>query len=486
MKALLACLLLSLVPASDARFRQAAPGTSDTPRRLMMPLPGTAIENATTLNRFFSDPAKATLEIGPGTYLLPCGSHFAASGSLSIAGAGRGRTVLRLERACRIRSALMSWTSKSNVRLSGFTLDLNDSRSATRQNIVQFEAYNGDADGLQVDHVAILHGNSLSLQVAVAAAGGFTYSGVVIHGNYLEMRPGHTQNQCIALTTVNGAGRIPYARVTDNICRGSGIQVDGVGTLVARNDVSAYQFGTGIFAAFTERTAIVAAHWSDGRETLRLPLAHHAFSRGEKIYIWGSTPGPLDGSFVIDQLTADGVSFPLLRPADAYRGGSFLAPDASSRDCVFSGNVIHDTRQTPDVNTTAPGGIENNCVGSRVENNQALNLGGAGFVNYASGATYTGNHASGVGFTGHGSAGGEGDNAAFAVFDNGSGMPWYRSSALAFKNNSSEPRSGRPKYGYFEEPWHRFYVRFGANQFYGAAKSMIVRSVAPRAAPVPR
>ena len=385
---------------------------------LVMPPPGTAAQNAAALSRFFGIRGAAVLNIPSGTYLLPCGNRYAAEGSFSIVGAGAGRTVLRFEKPCTLTTPVMAWTSKSNVRLSGFTLDLNRSRSATLQNIVQFEAYQGDAEGLQISHIAVINGNTPSLQIAVAASGGFTYSGVVIDGNRLEMRPGQSQNQCIALTTVNGRGYIPSARITNNVCNGSGIQIDGVGTLVEANDVSRYQFGTGIFAAFVHRT---------------------------------------------DQAAA---------------------PKPSSRNCIIRKNVLHDTPQTLDVNRAAPGGIENNCVDALIENNEAFNLGGAGFVNYGNRAKYIRNRARGVGFAGHGSAGGEGDNAAFAISESSSEMPWYRSIGLVFENNSSEARESRPSFGYYEEPWHLFGATLRGNSFGAAKQSQMIRSPSCRAAPV--
>jgi hypothetical protein len=370
----------------------------------------------------------------------------------------------------------MGWNSKTGVRLSGFTLDLNDSRSAAPQNVIQFQAFDGSADGLLIDHIAILNGNSPSLQLVVAAARGFTYSGVVIDHNRLEMKPGTTQNQCIALTTVQGFGQILSARVTHNTCRGSGIQLDGVGPTAADNDVSGDQFGMGIFTAFVERTPVAAADWSNGVVTVRLAAARNRFVRGEHVHVWGATPAAYNGTFTVDEVTADGVSYAVPRDPGRYASGGFLAPDPTSRNCVIRGNILHDTPQTLDVNHTAPGGVENNCVDSLVENNRAYDLGGAGFANYASGARYVGNYAREVGFRGRGSAGGDGDDAAFAVADNGSGMPWYRSSGLVFEGNTSEPGSGRPRFGYYEEPSHLFNTRRQSNAFAGAEQSTVIRS----------
>ena len=402
--------LLSLLAARDDPAARPPVST--------LPTPGTPAQNAAALQRVFARGGATTVTMPAGTYELPCGTSLRAAGSLSLIGAGMGRTVLRLERACLLDGPVMAWISKSGVRLSGFTIDLNNSRSVSRQDILRFHAYEGDARGLQVDHVAILRGNTLSIQIAVAAAGGFTYSGVVLDSNRLEMTPGRSQNQCIGLTTVNNQGRIPGARITNNICRGSGIQTDGEGTLVAGNDVSGYQFGTGIFTAFVTKT---------------------------------------------DSPSVDGPS---------------------SRGCIVRDNVIHDTGQTLDVNRTATGGIENNCVDALVENNRATNLGGPGFVNFANGTRYIGNSATAVGYMGTGSSLGDADGAAFVAFESSTGFPWYRSSGLIFERNTARPHGGRPRYGYSEEPYHLFNSTLAGNSFEGSERALVVQSPNCRTAPV--
>ena len=453
-------------------------------RTLAMPGPGTAQQNAAALTRFFATPGTATLEIPSGTYLLPCGTYFAASGSLSIAGAGADRSVLKLERACPLSSALMSWISKSNVHLSGFKVDLNNSYSSSRQGILQFHAYDGDAHDLRIDHVAIVNGNTNSLQIVAAAASGFTYSGVVIDSNTLEMTPGPSQDQCIALTTVNGSGKIPSAQITNNVCRGSGIQVDGDAPVVANNDVSNFRFGTGIFLAFVSSGKIAAARWSHGLATLEYADRGLSFARGQTIHVWGASPRGYNGTFTVAGASPGRVSVTLPTNPGAYLGGAFIAAEPSSRNCVVTNNHLHDTEQALDINRTAPGGIENNCVNSRIENNQAVNLGGAAFTNFANGTVYRNNYAAAVGYSKAGSADGDGDAAAFSIMDNGSGMPWYQSHDLVFEGNVVEPRGSRPRYGYFEEPWHLFGATIGKNSFAGAEAPMIRRTAACPAAPV--
>jgi hypothetical protein len=152
------------------------------------------------------------------------------------------------------------------------------------------------------------------------------------------------------------------------------------------------------------------------------------------------------------------------------------APDPS-RECRVQNNRIHDTPQTLDVNRTAPGGIENSCVDSLISDNVAMNLGGPGFSNFANGVRYIRNTAINVGYTGPGSALGEADAAGFVVFDNGSGLPWYRSSKLMLERNvARDAGSGRTQFGYYEKPYHSFDVTFGPNDLRGMRQNVVVRA----------
>jgi hypothetical protein len=154
-----------------------------------------AAMNGAALEKIFADAGSRHFTIPAGVFTIACRSRLRAASSISLLGAGAGRSVLRLERQCpALDRAIMEWTSKSNVRISGWTLDLNDSRFAKVNNVMQFQAYAGNAHGLQIDHFEIVNGNTLSLLIGVAAAGGFTYSDVVIDHNRLQMRPGRSQN----------------------------------------------------------------------------------------------------------------------------------------------------------------------------------------------------------------------------------------------------------------------------------------------------
>lgn len=71
--------------------------------------------------------------------------------------------------------------------------------------------------------------------------------------------------------------------------------------------------------------------------------------------------------------------------------------DYTSTDCYVAGNVIHDTTDQLDANSSPPGGFENNCLRSVVSNNIFLNLSGEAIRNYSNRATYENNYAYGVG-----------------------------------------------------------------------------------------
>ena len=476
MKAIVAAgLCLALVQGSGSGPGVVSTGNANRDASLWGMSPkATSAENGNGLRKIFASSIPVTVVMPPGTYSLPCASDFVAASSVSLIGAGADRTVLRLDSHCGLDHPLMSWISRSNVRLSGFTLDLNNSRFIGRQDVLQFDAFKGNASGLRIDHIAILRGSSPSLQIAVAASGGAIYSNVAIDHNHLQMVPSTAQNQCIALSTVNGLGAIPSAQISNNICRGSGIQADGEGTLISANDVSDYEFGTGIFTAFVSPIRVTNASWSAGIATLHYAHLPNSFRVGEVIHVWGTNSAGSSGTFKVKLTSPTSVSYVAARVPDP-RAVVFVAPEPSSRNCIIRDNAMHDTRQALDVNRTAPGGLENNCVNSRVTNNNAENLGGAGYVNFASGSTYLGNRASNVGFLQSGSAGGEGDASAFMVSDNGSGMPWYSSRNLTFEKNSSSLREGRPRYGYFEEAAHVFKVTFRGNEFHGTERAIIER-----------
>ena len=360
--------------------------------------PGTTLDAAKQLRAFFGDPRPITIRLSQGVFAIPCGAAFDAKSDVSMIGSGQ-KTILRLSPGCRLRTDLFKWDARSKVQVRNLTVDLSQSAASDNpHSIFAFYAYSEDAAELSVSNVSIVGGAAPIFLITVAAAG-HTYKNVEVVHNDLTLRESSPlQNQCVAFTTNGGAGSIPAARVENNICVRSALQIDGESPQVIGNDISHWRFGTGIFVGF---------------------------ARGRK-------------------------------------------NAATSRDCLFAGNKLHDAEAGVDINHTATGGLENNCIGSHVNQNAAWNLGGAGFYDFAESVVYDGNTAFAVGKNGSSGAGGSLDTAGFAVSENGSGNPAYSAQHLMFINNRAyDGGSGHMSYGYAEEPYHSFSSVLKCNDYKG-------------------
>ncbi|WP_150126897.1 hypothetical protein [Sphingomonas panacis] len=435
----------------------------------------TAEANTRGFDAFFASPRPSVVHLSAGTYNLSCRTYTAAS-AVSILGAGAANTILRLPRGCSFSTPFMAWDGKADVRVSGLTIDLNDPVYPALQPVLKFTAYDADAARLSVDHIAILNGNSPSLQITVGATAGHKYDGVVISDNYLQMRPATTTNQCIALTTVNGTGYIPAAQVIGNVCKGSGIQIDGADTRVSENDVSGFSFGTAIYAQQNVGLPVAAASWANSVVTISHRPSVRFFVVGQKIGVQGAVPTGYNGVFTVIGVTSASVSYAVKSDPGPWKKGGYVISAPSNCGCLISGNILHDTGNGVDVNNAVHAGLENSCVNSIVKNNNAYDLGGSGFSNFASDVKYVGNVATNTGFEGGASAGEEADKAAFAIFDAGIGVDWYASHNVTMQGNRArDGGTGKVKYGYFEEPWHIFATDRRENDFRGHVHDEVVR-----------
>jgi hypothetical protein len=134
----------------------------------------------------------------------------------------------------------------------------------------------------------------------------------------------------------------------------------------------------------------------------------------------------------------------------AYSSNPALQP--SSRDCIISGNVMHDSPAGLDVNNTPAGGLENNCYRSLVVGNLAYNLGGPGFLNYGSDSVYEGNTAFDNGK--NGTAGGTrpGDPSGFFINESLIATPLLKSERVTFIGNVAfDSGAGTQLYGLYEK-----------------------------------
>lgn len=211
----------------------------------------TPAQNLAAMTKAFAAADSPKIRFAPGVYRLACGAFRAAS-AISLIGAGKTATTLQFEKGCQFNGDIFLWDSKSDVAVTDLTIDFNTPATPNKRiNGLAFHAYSGDTDGLTIRNMRAINATSPVLVIAAAAAGGHRYTNIAITHNYVTLaEAAPTQNQCIALTTVNGAGKIPHAVVSYNICINTGIQVDGDYTQVVGNDISKFRFGTAIFAAF--------------------------------------------------------------------------------------------------------------------------------------------------------------------------------------------------------------------------------------------
>ncbi len=320
-----------------------------------------------------------------GTYRIACNSKFTAAGSVSFIGDGKGVSTIKLDAGCTIpANGMFEYAVKNNIEWSNLTLDLNTPAAAGSLRVgLLFTAYSGNADRLHIHDIEIKNGTSPIMLMAVGASGANTYSNVIIENNQLSLTvAATTQNQCIALTTVNAAGYIPSALVAKNTCVNSGIQTDGAFTRVIDNDVSGFAFGTGLFTAYSTNPAV----------------------------------------------------------------------QPSSRDCVISGNVFHDSPAGLDVNNTPAGGLENNCYRALVVGNLAYNLGGPGFLNYGSETTYEGNTAFDNGKSGTSGGTRPGDPSGFLVNESLIATPLLKSERVNLIGNVAfDTGANTQVYGFYEK-----------------------------------
>lgn len=212
---------------------------------------GTA-DDAPAFTAAFARTDSPTIYLPPGTYRIPCGNYFTAASAVSFVGAGQGVSTIKLDAGCTITSDIFKWDGKSGVSVRNLTIDFNTPMvPSTVRNGVAVWAYSGNAANTVIQNIGLI--NTVDRMIPLspgAAAGGFTVSNALIANNLITMTPGTLQNQCIAFTTNENAGRVDGHKVVGNTCVGSGIQIDGTNFVVQGNDVSAWKFGTGIFGAF--------------------------------------------------------------------------------------------------------------------------------------------------------------------------------------------------------------------------------------------
>jgi len=207
--------------------------------------------NSAAMAGVFARTDSPTVYFPAGTYMLACptGTITAASG-VSLVGAAAGSTIIKFPAGCTIPADMFYWDAKSGVRVSQLTFDLNTpAPPSAGRSLFFLSAYGGAVNDGTFDHLRIVNGAASFYLITVGAAGGHTLQNFHIDDNYLHLTaPSYSPNQCIAATTVGGAGIITKISIDRNVCVNSAIQSDATHSSVSFNDVSGFGFGTGIFS----------------------------------------------------------------------------------------------------------------------------------------------------------------------------------------------------------------------------------------------
>ncbi|MCX7898540.1 MAG: hypothetical protein N2444_00355, partial [Methylocystis sp.] len=205
----------------------------------------------------------------------------------------------------------------------------------------------------------------------------------------------YVDNYCIATSLPGVTGYIPDSVVEDTECDGSGVQLDGERPKFVRNNVHHYNFGGAIYLPFSVSAlaGVSNASWAGGVGTLTVGSdITSVLEVGKLAAINGVTPSAWNGFWKVASKSANTITVEMPTNPGAYASGGYvMRGEPSTRACVVSDNVFHDTEYTADVNNTEPGGAENHCVDSIFSNNIIYNIGSSGIVNFSDKATYVGN-----------------------------------------------------------------------------------------------
>ncbi len=205
--------------------------------------------NSTALASLFALTGAQTVSFSKGTFLIGCPTQQSAASNISLRGAGQDVTTLKLSPSCVLPPGMFQWingnasVTRAAIRVSGFTIDLNGATSVGPSS-VSILGFTG-VSHFQVDHVSIINAPSFTLLVA-AVAGTAGVNDFTISDNYLALTAtATTQNQCI-LVSPAGGGSIGPAWIERNHCVNTAIEFSGAGIFVRNNDVSGWNFGSGI------------------------------------------------------------------------------------------------------------------------------------------------------------------------------------------------------------------------------------------------
>jgi hypothetical protein len=313
--------------------------------------------------------AALTALSGGGTCLVPKGTYLiSASGITShvlsnvhLVGVGRGASILMI---AGMPTHNFLFCSGDNWSVENLTFNLQDYFPVSR-----FSAINCNGDNWRVANCAVLN---IGRQ-GIGAFGGKNWS---IEENYITSMTRVGNSAIITSTSADGSGAVPTdARITDNVCKGSGISFWSDNSMIARNRVSGAGSGTGIFtgaastAAHTHSLNIIGNICTGGRGFDGYTWISGFEIWAAKSVIANNIAIDNDGSGMIvggqHCLVIGNHSYDNGDGAQGHSGFVARYADFSNAsDSIFVGNSAHDTRY-PGSNMTQtygyaeqPGGLK--------------------------------------------------------------------------------------------------------------------------------
>ena len=203
--------------------------------------------NSSKLATLAANTTNPTVYFGPGTYNIGCPtSDTSMQSNISIIGAGKGVTILKLSAACSLPANLFLWQKGTSsamtgtgIKVSGFTLDLNGATRTSSGRIINFSSISDSS----IDNLNIINGGSGFLYLIERSGNPTGSKNVLIADNYLALTsPSTDPNQCIDFFNTGGIDRGDVLR---NTCVNSGMNINGTNITVDSNDVHGWGFGAG-------------------------------------------------------------------------------------------------------------------------------------------------------------------------------------------------------------------------------------------------
>lgn len=306
-----------------------------------------AVGDGVTLNNTafanIANNATTPVFLPAGTYLINPQTFSMAHG-ISLIGAGRGLTIIKIANSSNLSADLFDWTGQNGFSIRDFTIDLNNSTNSTLVSAIGLTTdSNFDVSGIE-----IINASTGMLLIGVDAPTNYK-----IVNNYLALTtPATTQNQCLNISTASGASH--SGLIQGNVCVNTAMLAEGSELSIDSNDISGYEFGSGL--AVAPGSVKVTISHNTLHDSGVNQDSNSVFPAGIETYANDSV---IDGNITFNN-AADGIqnagkhtvvtnntSFDNGRASDGSKGSGFLNRFISSSinagGSIYSGNVAYDS-----------------------------------------------------------------------------------------------------------------------------------------------